>query len=92
MSDVDDGVIVRRSLDTDADEPGTQIAAAVAELEDRDPTDLDDMWSCTDDVLENLFSTPPAPDARMRVAFSYEGYRVTVDQDGTVEFVPLSAT
>jgi len=45
------------------------------------------MWACTDGVLDHLFSNPPSAEAQMEVTFSYEGYRITIEQDGTAEFV-----
>lgn len=90
-ADRGEDAIVRRSLDTDAEEPAAQIATAVAELEGTDPAELASMWECTDDVLEHVFSDPPAPEAGLRVSFSYEGYRITVDQDGQAEFVATDA-
>lgn len=92
MSDTTDRAdVVRRSVDTERDEPGAQIANIVAELEDEDPTELSAMWNCIDDVLANLFDDPPSSEAQMRVSFSYEGYRITVDQDGAAELVPGEA-
>jgi hypothetical protein len=84
--------IVHRELATDAGDPSVQVAEVIAELEDVDPTDLTDTHSCIDDVLANIFSNPPSPDAQMQVTFSYEGYRVTVEQNGNAKFVKLDAS
>jgi hypothetical protein len=46
------------------------------------------MYGCVDGVLDDLFSDPPADEARMRIEFSYEGYRISVEQDGLVELFP----
>ena len=79
--------IVHRELDTTLEEPAVQIAEIVAELEDESPTELVNMYGCIDGVLDNVFSTPPSPEAQLQIEFSYEGYRVTVDQDGTARFL-----
>ncbi|WP_459193874.1 HalOD1 output domain-containing protein [Halosimplex sp. J119] len=79
--------VTRRTLDTDAEEPAAEVALAVAELEGKDPTEVENMYDCIDHVLDHLFSTPPSPDARMEVTFSYEGYRITVEQNGTAKFL-----
>lgn len=42
-----------------------------------------------DDHADEIFSNPPAPEAQIRITFSYEGYRVTVEQDGTAKFVAI---
>ncbi len=87
MEQPTDTEIVHRELDTDGENPGVQIATIVAELEGTEPTDVADMYGCVDGVLDHLFSNPPSPDAQMEITYSYEGYRVTVRQDGTVELV-----
>ncbi|WP_123533969.1 HalOD1 output domain-containing protein [Halosimplex salinum] len=87
MDDERETDVVRRDLDTDADEPAAQVAVAVAEMDGKDVTEVGNMYDCVDHVLDNLFSTPPSPDARMEITFSYEGYRITVGQDGTARFL-----
>ncbi|WP_436910696.1 HalOD1 output domain-containing protein [Halosimplex marinum] len=82
---VEDGA-VRRQLDPEEDEPAAQVAATVADIRGTDVTELSDMYGCADSVLDSLFSDPPDDDARMDVSFDYEGFRVTVEQDGTVRF------
>lgn len=45
------------------------------------------MYGCVDGILDNLFSKQPAPEAQTEVEFSYEDYRITIEQDGTAKFV-----
>jgi len=78
---------VHRTVDTSAGEPAALIAEIVADIEEMEPTELPNMWACTDGVLDHLFSNPPSAEAQMEVTFSYEGYRITIEQDGTAEFV-----
>ena len=92
MHDEGEDAVVRQSLDVEGEEPAAQIATTIAEMEGKKPTELPNMWQCTDDMLENLFSDPPDPEARMRISFTYEGYRISVDQDGMAEFRPTDAT
>jgi hypothetical protein len=82
--------IVHRQLDTDADNPAGEVAVIVAELSDRDMEDLEPAWQVVDDILVHLFSDPPASDAQAEIAFTYEGYRVTIEQNGTGTFVDAS--
>lgn len=82
-----DGRIVRRELDTDAENPAVEVAQAVADIEDTDATSLANMYDCVDGILDELFSTPPADEAQMVVEFSYSDYRITVEQNGVAEFV-----
>lgn len=83
-----------RTLDTDpdAEEPATQVAETVASLADRDVEDLDSTWARFDHVVDEIFQDPPAPEAQVEVRFTYEGYRITVEQDGHARFVPIDAT
>ena len=79
--------IIRRELDTDADNPAVEVAEAVADIEDTEATELANMYDCVDGMLDELFSAPPADEAQMAICFSYSGYRITVEQDGLAEFV-----
>ena len=79
--------IVHRELDTDAENPGVAAVEAVADIDGTSVTELGSIYDCVDGVLDHLFSDPPSPDAQMEVTFSYEGYRITVEQDGAAEFV-----
>lgn len=79
--------IVHRELDTDRENPAIEIAEIVADLEAEDVNELATVWDCIDDVLDNIFSNPPSPEAQVEVTFSYEGYRITVEQNGSAKFV-----
>lgn len=84
--------IVHTVINTGIDEPSSEIATCVAELEGREPEELAPMYDCVDDVLKNLFDQPRAAEAQMQVEFNYEGYRITVDQVGLATVVDLGAT
>lgn len=64
-----------------------RIAETVAELEEKPIDELTPLWEVTGDALYELFEDPPHPSAQFEVTFSYEGYRITVGQDGTATFV-----
>lgn len=81
-----DSEVVQREFDPADCNPYVIIPEAVAELEDKDPDELMPLYSRVDDVLEDVFSNPPVPEAEMRVTFRYEGYRITVHYDGRTEF------
>ncbi|WP_092893023.1 HalOD1 output domain-containing protein [Halopelagius inordinatus] len=86
MGEDTDRETISRELDTDAESPGVEVAVAVAGIEGRDAADLPAIHGCIDNVLADLFSNPPSPEARMRVEFTYEGYRIAVEQNGTATF------
>lgn len=79
--------IIHRELDTAVENPAIQIVEAIADIEGADVTELTEIWGCVDGVLDQLFSDPPAPEAQMKIEFSYEGYRITIEQNGNVAFV-----
>ena len=82
-----DGTVHVR-LDDDQPEPWLAVAETTAELKGVDATDLSPIYRCVDHLLERVFSTPPDPEANVEIGFDYEGYRVTVRQDGFVTFDP----
>jgi hypothetical protein len=82
--------IVHRKLETDVKNPVGQVVEIVAELEDTDIDELTTAWSIIDELLANLFTNPPAPEAQAQIRFSYEGYRITVEQNGNAKFVQAS--
>lgn len=79
--------IVHRELDRDQTSPAVAVAEVVAELEGTEPAELPSTYNCIDHVIDHIFSEPPAPEAQVAVEFSYQGYRITVEQDGSAEFV-----
>ncbi len=79
--------VITRQINTDHDEPSVAVAQCVAEIENIDATDLDSIYECVDDVLKNLFSNPPSDEAKIKIGFNYEGYRITIDQNGLVTFL-----
>jgi hypothetical protein len=84
----EDDVVVRQ-LDTDADDPALAVAEIVAELEGTDAARLQPTYDQLDHVLDHVFSTPPRPEAEIEISFTYEGYRITVEQNGRAEFRKL---
>lgn len=81
--------IIHRELDTNTADPRLEVVSIIAELEQQDPEALTSIWECIDDVLTEIFSNPPASKAQMEITFSYEGYRITVEQNGRASFVKL---
>lgn len=82
-----DDEIVHRELDTTRDEPAVQIAEVVASLEETDEDKLTPVYDQINHVLTHIFSNPPDTTAQIEVTFTYENYRVTVEQSGDARFV-----
>lgn len=87
MSNEPENKIIHRDLKTSGDEPAVLIVETVAEIEDKDPDDLSTAYRRLGHVLDDIFSNPPSPEAQLQVTFSYEGYRITVEQNGRAQFV-----
>ena len=78
--------IIHRQLDR-GENPAVQVTEIIAELEGREVSELYPIYDQMDDVLDNIFSEPPSPEAQLQITFSYEGYRITIEQDGHAKFV-----
>ena len=82
--------IIHRDLDNDADNPAVAVAEAVTEIEGLEADEVATTYDCIDGTLDELFSTPPSQEAQMEVTFTYEGYRITVEQNGNAKFVKVA--
>lgn len=87
MGDSPERRIIHRELETDVEEPVVQIAEIVADLEDVPHEDLTRTYDHLDHILTYVFENPPVPAAQVQITFTYEGYRITVEQDGSAQFV-----
>jgi len=79
--------IIHRKLVSNQQNPAVQIAKVVADLEGKQPEELTPTYEHLGNTIDYIFSNPPAPGARVEIKFSYEGYRITIEQDGSAQFV-----
>jgi hypothetical protein len=86
MSDRTESELIQRTLDTDRENPSSEVAEIVAELDDREIEALTPTWKHLDDILEHVFSSPPQPEAQVEITLSYEGYRISIEQNGRATF------
>lgn len=88
----DDGSSQRHktTFDTDQAQPNVDVTETVAELKGVESDQLSPLYDAIDHVIDNIFSQPPDPEADVEVSFTYEGYRITVNQDGSATFRRLS--
>ncbi len=82
--------IIRRQFDPGETTPETAVVETIAELKDTDQQKLSPLYSTVDHLLEHMFDNPPAPEAQVQITVTYEGYRITLSQDGTAEFVKVT--
>lgn len=92
IPDAREQTIVRRTISTDPDGAVADLLELVAGLQGVDIEELPSFYTETDHVVESLFTTPPSRRSQMQLEFSYAGYRITLNQDGTVELVPVNPT
>ncbi|WP_440763692.1 HalOD1 output domain-containing protein [Natronorubrum sp. DTA7] len=77
-------------FDVDQEDPAIDVVAVVAELEGKDGIDLPPIYNTIDHLIEKLFSEPPAAESQAVIQFSYEGYRINLNQDGQATFMKIA--
>lgn len=87
--DAESGVDYQTTFDTEQNQPTVDVTETVAGLKDVESDELSPLYDSIDHVIDNVFSNPPSPDADVEVSFTYEGYRITVRQDGQATFRSL---
>ena len=87
-----DGGTVRRQITPDPESSEYDLLEILAELEGCDIEDLPSLYNEVEHVVETLFKTPPSTAAQMSVTFSYAGYRISIDRNGTVQLVDVKDT
>lgn len=75
----------RDLTDGDAD-PEVALVHALAEIEGVDESELTQLFSSINDMVDRLFHSPPPAETMAELTFSYGGYRITVYQDGHAVF------
>ena len=65
------------------------MAAVVAELEGKETTQLSALYDQVDSVVEEIFSNPSSPEAQIQMTFTFEGYRISINQDGSATFLRI---
>ena len=86
----DENPTVRRQFDREDNDPVFDIVETVAELEDKPMEQLPSLHDTVNDLLEHIFSEPPAPEAQVEIEFTYAGYRIKIFQDGRATFLKIT--
>ncbi|WP_135363627.1 HalOD1 output domain-containing protein [Halosimplex halophilum] len=84
--------IVRARIEPRSETAEHEFLELIAGLEGVDATELPSLYREVDHAVENLFKRPPSSGAQMEIAFSYAGYRVTIDQRGHVRLIRVGDT
>lgn len=69
--------------DTD---PQLHLVHAVADITGVEETRLEALYPTIDGMVDQLYSDPPSARAQAELTFVYEGFRITLFQDGTAVF------
>jgi len=73
--------IRHRKVTPEVEEANRSLLRFVANLEHCEVTDLPPLYEQIDHMVEQLFSSPPPPQAQAEIRFSYHGYRIELDRD-----------
>ncbi|SEO19079.1 hypothetical protein SAMN05216388_100969 [Halorientalis persicus] len=80
--------VYHRSIFDKAEQsPVQELVTIVAELKGVEQDELDPLYSWVDGLIDSLYSSPPPAEAQGMVEFTYEGYRITLYQDGRAIFM-----
>lgn len=85
------GIVVTR-IEPDPQTAEFDFLDLVSRLEGRPVEELPLLYNELDHLIERLFGTPPSLDAQVEVAFSYAGYRITINRKGDVKLIPVKET
>ncbi|PSP64306.1 hypothetical protein BRC76_01855 [Halobacteriales archaeon QH_8_67_36] len=69
-------------FENDNQEPTMELVALIAEHKGVEQDELDPLYNWADHLIDSLYSSPPPAASQGIVKFSYEGYRITLYQDG----------
>lgn len=77
------------TLDTSNGDPTYEIVETIASLEGTKSDELPSFYDTVDHLVEHVFTDPPKPEAQIRIEFTYAGYRITLNQDGSAMFLKI---
>ncbi|MFB6175539.1 MAG: HalOD1 output domain-containing protein [Halobaculum sp.] len=75
--------------DPTTDDPTVVVVNEIAELERRAVESMPVLYDTINDLLDHIWTNPPAPEAQVTIEFTYAGYRITLHQDGSARFLKL---
>ncbi|MFH5802134.1 HalOD1 output domain-containing protein [Haladaptatus sp. CMAA 1911] len=81
---------VYRQLTPTKEDVQVDIAEVVAELKGVRIEDLTPVYSAVDHLIETLFSPELPPEAQAIIDFTYEEYRIEINQDGVGMFMRMN--
>lgn len=88
MNDSAGITVVHEKIDLSRSDPEVDLVEGIADLEETTPEELSPIWDCVGNMLESLSSVPSSSGAQLTLSFSYEGYRISVNQNGEALLTP----
>jgi len=82
----------RSIFDEPTEGPVQELVTNVAQLKDVEHDELDPLYSWVDGLIDSMYSSPPPAEAQVKIEFTYEGYRITLYQDGQAVFMGRDST
>jgi len=76
-------------FDPTDNEPTYVIVETVADLEGVSSDQLPSLYDTIDHIADHVFADPPISEAQVQVTFTYAGYRITLNQDGSATFLKI---
>lgn len=87
-----EGRIHHRTIEPDEEIAPTDIVEHVADIEGCAVEELPSFWMRVGNVVQDVFSEPPGPEAQVTIQFTYAGYRIGLDQRGGLELMKVEET
>ncbi|NIC01084.1 HalOD1 output domain-containing protein [Halobacterium sp. R2-5] len=82
VSEHDAAVFHRSIFEEPAEDPSTELVKIIADLKGVEHDEMDPLYSWVDGLISSLYSSPPPAEAQGIIEFTYEGFRITLYQDG----------
>ncbi|WP_226007546.1 HalOD1 output domain-containing protein [Natrinema salinisoli] len=83
-------VVLQRQLDADQGNQMVQLVELIADIDDVEPTEISPIYRDIDSLVSNFFGSQPPSRGDATLAFSYQGYRIHLKQDGRTTVCDLS--
>jgi hypothetical protein len=75
--------VYHRSIFENPDEePSIELINIIADIKDIQHEQMDPLYTWADGMIASLYSSPPPAEAQGIIQFTYEGFRITLYQDG----------
>lgn len=78
-------------FDPEHDDPTYLVVETIGTLEGIESDQLPSLYETMDHMIDNLFSNPPVSKAQVQITFTYAGYRITLNQDGSATFLKIGS-